>query len=528
MEGHGRIVLFPWPLPMTLVLLGLFVIFFLSSIIYNRWFHPLSKYPGPFLWTVFRWPFAWSLQSGNLVHDTKRFHDRYGKIVRLAPNEVSFIDPQAWSDIYGHHKKDHKEFIKNPIWAQPAPNGVLSLINAKEKDHPRMRKPFVPAFSVKALKDQEHIIQQYIDLLMKQLTRHANSDLPIVDMKDYYSWTTFDIIGDLGFGESFDCLRRETYHDWVSFLFGHLKDGALQASINFYPWIASILFALMPKSAYRAAKAHFELSSQKVRRRMRTETDRKDILSYVLSLKEEKRLTIPELEATSSIIILAGSESTSTMLTATTNFLLRNPEKLEKLVQEVRSTFHSELQITLASTDCLEYLRAVFQEVFRLAPPVPTQIPRIVPPEGGSVCGHNLPGNTFVGVPQFAAYRYPGHFIFPDRFIPERWLSKESEMFYPSHSDPVFHSATFQNDCHAVVQPFSVGPRNCIGVNLAFAEMRLVMARLLYNFDLNIPRKRDAQGNTLVDHEEYSVFESQKTYALWEREPLRVELSLVQ
>jgi cytochrome P450 len=128
------------------------------------------------------------------VHDTKRFHDRYGKIVRLAPNELSFIDAQAWFDIYGHRKKGHREFTKNPIWAQPAPNGVFSLINALEKDHPRMRKPFVPAFSLKALKDQEGIMQGYVDLLMRQLKRHATSAMPMVDMKDYYNWTTFDII----------------------------------------------------------------------------------------------------------------------------------------------------------------------------------------------------------------------------------------------------------------------------------------------------------------------------------------------
>jgi hypothetical protein len=175
-----------------------------------------------------------------------------------------------------------------------------------------------------------------------------------------------------------------------------LKAGALLASVNFYPWVASILFALIPKSAYRAAQAHFALSSEKVRRRMNTKTDRKDILSYVLKLNDEKGLTLPELDATASIIILAGSESTSTMLTATTNLLLRYPEKLEKLVQEVRTTFESESEITLTSTDRLEYLRAVFQEGFRLEPPVPTQIPRIVPPEGDMVCGHLLPGNVSI------------------------------------------------------------------------------------------------------------------------------------
>jgi cytochrome P450 len=114
--------------------------------------------------------------------------------VRLAPNELSFIDAQAWQDIYGHRKRGHKEMTKNPIWAQPAPNGVFSLINCAEKDHPRMRKPFVPGFSLKALKAQEDIISGYIDLLIAQLSKHANLGDQVVDIKDYFNWTTFDII----------------------------------------------------------------------------------------------------------------------------------------------------------------------------------------------------------------------------------------------------------------------------------------------------------------------------------------------
>ncbi|KAL2044387.1 hypothetical protein N7G274_003092 [Stereocaulon virgatum] len=500
-----------------------FVLYQIALAFYNLHLHPLSRYPGPLLWRLYRLPFAYSLQSGRLVHDTKRFHDRYGAIVRLAPNELSFIDAQAWQDIYGHRKRGHKEMTKNPIWAQPAPNGVFSLINCAEKDHPRMRKPFVPGFSLKALKAQEDIISGYIDLLIARLSKHANLGDQVVDIKDYFNWTTFDIIGDLGFGEPFDCLQTERYHEWVSFLFGHLKDGALMASVNFYPWISSLLVALMPKSAYRAAQAHFAMSSDKVRRRMALKTDRKDLLSYVLTLNDDKGLTLPELEATSSIIILAGSESTSTMLTGTTNLLLRNPSKLEKLVVEVRTSFATESEINLDALEQLPYLRAVFQEAFRLIPPVPTQIPRIVPPEGDIICGHVIPGNTFVGVPQYAAYRYAGHFKYPDSFIPERWLSEDSPLNRPSSSDPTFDQSTFVGDKRSVVQPFSVGPRNCIGVNLAYAEMRLVLTRLLWNFNLKFTQR--LIDETLED--EMLIFEEQKTYALWEREPFKIQLQSI-
>jgi cytochrome P450 len=180
----------------------------------------------------------------------------------------------------------------------------------------------------------------------------------------------------------------------VSFLFGHLKAGALLASVNFYPWLSKVLLALIPQSAYEAALAHHKMSCEKIGRRMALDTDRKDIFSHVLALNDEKGLSLPELEATAAIIILAGSESTSTMLTGTTNLLMRNPEKLHKLVEEIRNTFQDEKSITLDASEQLPYLRAVFQEAFRLLPPVPTQIPRIVPPSGDTICGHFLPGNV--------------------------------------------------------------------------------------------------------------------------------------
>jgi cytochrome P450 len=109
-----------------------------------------------------------------------------------------------------------------------------------------------------------------------------------------------------------------------------------------------------------------------------------------------------------------------------------------------------------------------------------------------------------VGVPQFAAYRHASFFAHPDEFHPERWLPEDSS--YHDGSVDIF-----SQDVKRVVQPFSVGPRNCIGMNLAYAEMRLIFTRLLYNFDFCLP--------SLGPGEELFKFEDQKTFALWEREP---------
>jgi cytochrome P450 len=123
---------------------------------------------------------------------------------------------------------------------------------------------------------------------------------------------------------------------------------------------------------------------------------------------------------------------------------------------------------------------------------------------------------TFVGLPQIATYRSKHNFALPNSFIPERWLSTESTLFKQTESDPFFDKETFMSDNINALQPFSVGPRDCIAQGLAKAEMRLVFSRLLWNFDLIIPKKlKRIQSVPWIE---------QNTYGLWVKESFIVEL----
>ena len=105
-------------------------------------------------------------------------------------------------------------------------------------------------------------------------------------------------------------------------------------------------------------------------------------------------MTPLELRANSSTLIIAGSETTATTLTGTTYLLLRNPEKLAKLVHEIRSTFSSEDEITALGVNRLEYMAACFEESMRLYPAIPVGLPRRVPSTGAHICGQFVPGNV--------------------------------------------------------------------------------------------------------------------------------------
>jgi cytochrome P450 len=331
-----------------------------------------------------------AMQRGTLVHLIQTFHQHYGDMIRVGPNEISCINPAAWQDIYGHHPGPN--FEKNPLWMSRKANNGNSILSANDTNHHRIRKLISPAFSDKALREQEPILQAYVDTLIHRLQDQVKAGwgYTVVDMVKWYNWTTFDIIGDLGFGETFGCLTDSRYHSWSSMVFNHFKAASLVTSTRFYPLLEKVLRMCLPAAVIKR-QDHFQSSKDKIHRRLERATKSVDIMSYVLDPNVEGSMSIQEIETTFNILIIAGSETTASALSGTTNYLLRNPATLAKLVREIRGTYEVEAEINLSTLGKLPYLSAVIEEGLRMAPPVPSGLPRVVPKGGGKVCGEWLP-----------------------------------------------------------------------------------------------------------------------------------------
>lgn len=105
-----------------------------------------------------------------------------------------------------------------------------------------------------------------------------------------------------------------------------------------------------------------------------------------------------EIGATTEVLLIAGSETTATLLCGATFCLLKNPDSLQKLTDEVRNAFSSAADMTLRSLARLPYLQACLDEALRLYPPVPGTLPRRVLPQGDVVNGQFIPGNVRLSV----------------------------------------------------------------------------------------------------------------------------------
>lgn len=164
---------------------------FLLKCFYNIYFHPLSRYPGPRLWSATYLTYWYYAFQGRANHEVRRLHQQYGEVVRIAPWRLSFTNADAWEDIYGFSVNPMLE--KDPIFytvfrEKGIPRGIN---NAEGAYHARLRKQLSYAFSEKALREQEPLIKSHIDLMIRKLGNAARLGT-IVDMVNWYTFTTFD------------------------------------------------------------------------------------------------------------------------------------------------------------------------------------------------------------------------------------------------------------------------------------------------------------------------------------------------
>lgn len=432
----------------------------------------------------------------------KVLHDNYGPVIRISPNELSFIDPAAWKDIYLN-----KEFIRPKEWGSRPP-GVKahSFISADMKTHARFRKAMAAAFSEQAIKKQEPIIKRYVDVLMGKLgekVEKSESREAVVNVVEWFNYATFDIFGDLGWGRSFNCLEKQEYHPWITVIL-QFKAILIGATLNYYPWLNTLVSYITPKLALEGLNLVLRTSAENVRTRLEKQTDRPDMMSYILAHNKsnpEDSLSEEEMAANSMALIIAGSDTLTTALAGTINNLLQKPEALRRLVAEIRSAFNSESEIDSRSTRSLEYLTAVLEEDLRVCPPFPDNLHRGVPKGGAVIAGYSLAEGVTVGVPCYATFKSKTNFTSPEEFIPERWLQQSGV------------GALFAEDRHEAFHPFSLGPHGCLGQQLAWVELRVILARLLWNFDIKIPTGAKPLEWT-----------SQKIFWAWDKERVKVSL----
>ncbi|PGH29985.1 hypothetical protein GX50_07258 [[Emmonsia] crescens] len=485
------------PFTLAAASITIVILYMSSRFIYNVFFHPLRSFPGPTSHAMSQIPYIHKTLRGTLEFDILDLHKTYGDVVRIAPNELAISSPEAWKDILGNRTRGEKELEKFWQFYRPAEaKKETSIINAGREQHSRLRRQISHGFSDKSMREQEPLITQHIDLLMKRLNELGEGGSKTFDLTEWYNYTTFDIIGDLTFGESFGCLEAAYFHPFVKLMLTSGKITSFLQCASFFPPLKKLFLSLIPK---RIMKRQMDVAKEKLLRRMKVVKERPDLIDGLLKKRDEWSLSLEDLVGNSRLILVGGSETTATLLCGVTYLLLANPQTLEKLTAEVRSAFKSEDEININSVNNLNYMLACLDEALRVYPPVPLGLPRVVPKGGCHITGQFIPEDAVVAIHHWATYHNEKHFADPFAYHPERFLG-----------DP-----KFANDKREALQPFHIGPRSCLGRNLAYAEMRLILARLIYNFDMKLAT------------ESANWLQNQKVFLFYTKPPLNVYMTPV-
>ncbi|KAF7889627.1 uncharacterized protein EAF02_002042 [Botrytis sinoallii] len=377
--------------------LTLYIIFSILRAAYNVTLHPLAKFRGPSLRAAFYFPELLSLARGTAVEETKDLHDRYGDIVRITPEALSFDTAQSWRDIYGL-REVRREVRRDEKWHLDHV-GKSNIIVANATDHSRMRRTLAHAFSDVALREQESLMTTYFEQLIEKLQEKIDgSAASHIDLRDWYNFVTFNIIGDLCLGEAFGTLKSGSYHYWIEQILVGLKFVVVIRFAQAYPLFRIILALLMNliPGVKKQKQVHMAYTIDKLEARLRKNTDQKDFISYCVRKRQS----------------------------------------------EVRKKFKTVNDINMVSVRDLPYINTIIEEALRMYPPPPTpsMLPRRTRSEGEIINGTFIPGNRIMRQKNFAD---------PDTFDPARWSTAPPDKY--------------KHDDKAAFQPFSIGPRNCLG-----------------------------------------------------------------
>lgn len=482
---------------------ALIIAYYVGRTIYNLKFHPLSKYPGPKLAAITDLWWAYASTSGKYPWIIEDVLKQYGDVVRIAPNELVFLTPQAAKDIYLAQEKNLELFVQVGYDALDTGDGGISG-ETNPVRHREIAKKLAPAFSTRNFKVKEGVIQKHINLFIEKM-KDIGATGQGAELRCWSDWLALDLSADMTYGRETGQMRD-------------MKDSILLSStlkLNLFLTLSQVtrkfrllsplMYLTIPPSVWFVMPKLISMNSEDVKERIERR-GRMEHLDYFEQLVPadkpvpEDKKQIYHLENVAGQLLIASWQPLANQFYSLIFFLLREPEAYAALVEEIRTVFADCDAINTESIGNLKYLNACTQESLRLHQDTVDGLPRVSP--GALVDGTYIPQGVTCQISYFAAARSPRFFTDPLKFRPERWLPPDHSRF----------DLRYKNDNLKASKPFSQGLRGCPGGAIASAVIRLFAAKILWQFDLEAAPGQDG----------LSFDRDFKFLTFWERPPFWV------
>ncbi|RAK95353.1 cytochrome P450 [Aspergillus ibericus CBS 121593] len=479
----------------------------------------LRRYPNVnFLAGFTSLAYVWERRRSFRTRHLYLHHQRH-PILRLGPNTLSFADPGAIKDIYGHGTPCRKDDIYTLTVGSHA--HILNVLD--RDDHARKRRMLSHAFATRNLEHWEFKISDKINKLIAQLDRRCTLPLSVgkqvrasdltVNFRLWSNLFTIDALADIALSEQLGMLDSGTDTIQVDGRDGNLSyidslrggNNVLSHFVGATEWFSlfktvSGFFSPRSRKQWEHGRNFGRIASALADKRLQRH-DRGDRLSDLFAcLIEDKAgearcLDRGEIEAETNLLLDAGSDTTAIALTHALYHLLKNPHCLAKLRAEVNEALSGDTIASYAKVKHLPYLKACLEESLRLLPPVSRGLERRTPPEGMQILGQMIPGDVAVSVPTYIVHRDPSLFPDPNVYRPERWLENGEQA----------------KQMREAFIPFSSGARGCIGRNITMMEQQIFIATLVHRYNFALP----SPDWTLDWQEAFLLWPSQMPLKIW-------------
>lgn len=397
------------------------VVLYMFYVLIAPLFSPLRKVPGPFYARFSNLFYLNRVRHGSFQHENLALHRKFGPLVRLGPKLVSVDDPGAIKTIYGIGSK----FPKSDwyyTWRVPGPNNFTLFADQNMARHADTRKRFQNLYSMTSLVSYETFVDECADIFARRLQEIADAGEG-VNMGHWFQCYAFDVIACITYGNRFGflddghdirgmmadlhaMLRYSTLvgiyaklHDWIFNPAARMQLFGARGRVTLMEFVRKQLAIKREERVVRDAEGKVEDQAESAPRHF---------LDRMLDQNQEnpEKMTMYHVFLVGQANINAGSDTTATSLSGMLYHLLRHPQVLGKLEQEVRE-FSSRGQLsdqpTFKETQEMPYFNTVIKESLRLHPAVGLPLWREVPEGGATVSGHYLPQGTNIGVNAWVA-----------------------------------------------------------------------------------------------------------------------------
>ncbi|KAE8165445.1 cytochrome P450 [Aspergillus tamarii] len=452
----------------VILALGAYVVLrFAYQIVYYRFFHPLSVFPGPFWGSVTRLWIAWHNLRETEVATVYALTKRYGPVVRITPTLLLVSDPTKLPDIY------HRNADKTGHYITGSFGETESLFNIRShKTHAAFRKHIAGPYSFSNVKRMEPLIDARIEDWLNKLDETFASTGAEFDFSWWAVYVAYDVISEIGFGAPFGFIEQgkdvggliQGFHDGLP-AFGLLA--------RLHPFTSWVKTTFMKK--YLVAKPEdntgigvlMRFRDRLIEQRLSEiaegkNVDRVDLLQTFIDARTEdgKPLDMEYLKAEVLLVLLAGADTTGTVFQSLVNHLLVNKEVYERMMEEIDTASRKGLiPESIPQYDAIQehlpYYVACVRETLRLNPPAPNIFPRYVSEPGVELFGKFAPAGTEVTGNPWIMHRDTALFgEDAEEFRPERWLDAEKAKLYNKY-----------------LFTFGYGTRVCLGRDIAMEEL---------------------------------------------------------